>query len=237
MQYSYNKKKGNGTFYLILALCVLAVLITVFIVIGSNNSKEMKNGENSQINSIKEEVSSYSSNMVSGVESTVSSVKEKITEPTEKTESNIPYESSEKSKNSDIVKQSYVLPIEGNIIKGFSNEALQYDKTFGDMRIHTGIDIACEKNTQVKAVTSGKVLDILDTADYGKVITIDHNNGITVKYCGMGSVDVKKDEEITSGTIIGTADSVPCECMDENHIHIECYKDGECFSPLSALGF
>lgn len=133
-------------------------------------------------------------------------------------------------------KQSFVLPIKGNISKGYSESALQYSATYGDMRLHTGVDILCDKGSNIKSVGSGIVKSITEDANFGKIITIEYDNSITVKYCGMDSIIVKENDKIATGDIIGTSGDVPSECADNPHIHIEVTVDGNSTSPLAALG-
>lgn len=132
-------------------------------------------------------------------------------------------------------KQTFVLPVTGNISKGYSDSALQYSATYGDMRLHTGVDILCEKNTDIKSAGSGIVKSVSEDANLGKIITIEYNDNITVKYCGMGNVNVKENDKVAAGDIIGTSGEIPSECADNPHIHIEVFVDGESTSPLSAL--
>lgn len=131
---------------------------------------------------------------------------------------------------------SFVLPVTGNISKGYSDTALQYSATYNDMRLHTAVDILCEKNSNIKSVGSGTVKSVFEDANYGKVITIEYATNITVKYCGMGSVNVNENDNVSTGDIIGTSGEIPAECADNPHIHIEVYVDDQCTAPLEALG-
>ncbi len=133
-------------------------------------------------------------------------------------------------------KATFVLPITGNISKGYSDTALQYSATYGDMRLHTGVDILCEKGSDIKSSGSGNVKSVTDDANFGRVITIEYDENITVKYSGMGSVNVKDGDKVATGDIIGTSGEIPSECADNPHIHIEVFVNGECTSPLAALG-
>ncbi len=153
-------------------------------------------------------------------------------------ESTVPYESQETVSEEKVPeKRSFVLPVDGSIIKDYSDTALQYSATYGDMRLHTGIDIAAATGTAVKAVGTGTITSVEDSATYGKTVIIDHGDGITVKYCGLDSIGAKQGDKVTGGDIIGTVGTVPCECSDKSHIHIEVIKDGKSVSPLKALGF
>ncbi len=150
--------------------------------------------------------------------------------------SDVPYTESSESITIENEKPTYILPITGNISKGFSDTALQYSATYGDMRLHTGVDILCEKGSNIKTVGSGTVKSIVDDAAFGKVVTVDYSDNITVKYCGLGSVEVKENDKLITGDVIGTSGEIPSECADNPHIHIEAIVDGKAVSPFLALG-
>ena len=130
----------------------------------------------------------------------------------------------------------FSVPVEGNISKGYSDTELQYSATYGDMRIHTGVDIICGTGAAIKAAGDGTVTAVEDSAAYGKVVTIDHGSGIVVKYCGLAEVSVAARQIVKLGDVLGKLGEIPSECADESHLHIEVYKDGKITSPLKALG-
>lgn len=151
--------------------------------------------------------------------------------------SDIPYTSEETTEvQPETQNPSFVLPVTGNISKGYSNTALQYSSTYGDMRLHTGVDILCKTGSNIKSASSGTVKSVVDDAVLGKVITIEHPFDITVKYCGLASVNVIEGAKVNTGDIIGTSGEIPGECADKPHIHIEVFVNGESISPLAALG-
>ena len=229
MQYETNNKRNNSSFYLIIAICVVAIGLVSYLAAvktGTKNKNDTKKDKESEFSS---DTSSYNSDIEDP--SSDITISEDNAQITENTVSDVPYEEPVEE------KQTFVMPTKGNIIKNFSDTSLQYDKTYGDLRMHKGIDISCEENAKIVSASKGTISDISDTADYGKVITIDHGNGLTVKYCGLASVCVTKGEEVSAGTLIGTSKNPTCECMDENHIHIECTLNGEAVSPVSAFGF
>ena len=224
MQYS-NKSKNAKSFYIVTAVCLVAIALTSYIAVSKNKGE--KTAQKSKDSVITEKKESYTEN---------DSAKDEITaEPTENKAENIPY--TEPGKNDEAPKedtaQTFVAPAKGKVIKEFSEDTLQYDKTFGDMRIHKAIDISCKENEQIVSVSSGTVLEVIDSASFNKIITIDHGNGYTVEYCGLGTANVSKGDKVAAGDIIGTAKNPPCECLDECHIHIVCLKDGVPFDPLT----
>lgn len=172
-------------------------------------------------NNITSSIANGASDLVSGGNGSVPSTK-----TTNEGVSSVPYKG----------KSGFTMPVQGEIMKEFSNKELLYSKTFGDMRYHSGIDIACKKGTSVSSSGDGTVLTIDKNGQYGTVVTIDHNNGITAKYCSLADLKVEVGSKLKSGDIIGTVSTIPAECNDAEHLHFEVYKNGVAVSPLQALG-
>ena len=129
------------------------------------------------------------------------------------------------------------MPVTGSIIKNFNNEMLQYSETFRDMRMHTGVDIACEKGTAVYAAGDGTVTYVDKDTMLGNTVKIDHGNGVLGVYSGLNSkISVKEGDTVTSKTQIGIVDEIPSESVEQTHFHFEMYKDGIAVSPLKLLG-
>lgn len=161
----------------------------------------------------------------SSIESKPESMTESAAEPTGDKVSSIPYS-----------EKVFAMPAEGEIIKKFSATELQYSKTYGDMRLHSGIDIACKKGTFVSACGDGKISTIEENSQFGTVVTIELSDGITVKYCSLENVKFKSGDNVKVGDIIGATTTIPAECNDQEHLHFEVYEDGIAVSPLEALG-
>lgn len=133
-------------------------------------------------------------------------------------------------------KPAFTMPVDGTVLKPYSSTALQYSKTYGDMRLHEGIDIKCEEGSAVKSASNGTVTDIINDPTYGKTVIIDHGSGISVKYCGLKDVAAVKGSTVKSGDIIGTSGTVPCECKDGPHIHLEAADESGLKSILQIFG-
>lgn len=148
---------------------------------------------------------------------------------------------SETSKNeaeatNGTVAEFFIKPILGELIKDFSDSELQYSLTFRDMRLHKGIDIAADKGTPIMSAGKGVVTDVYSDALWGTVVEIDHGNKITAKYCGLNAKPtVKKGDKVDSSTQIGAIDTVPCESVEQHHLHLEFYFNGKAVSPLKYI--
>lgn len=222
------KKLGAG-FYIIIACGLLIVGGAAWFAlsnIGDNGvTPPVSSGEN---NSYYDDNSSYNDNITDEPREPIGL--ENVTQSVE----NEPYEAPEQeSKSSEL---SFTTPVEGKIIKDYSAVVLQYSATYGDMRIHSGADIACKNGTAVSACTDGVVKEILEDNMLGKTVVIEHTGGLTIKYSALGDISVKAGDSVKLGDIIGVVSTVPSECNDEEHLHIEALKDGKPVSPLEALG-
>lgn len=226
MQYSNNRKKNTKSFYVVTAFCLIAIALTSYIAVSKSKSG-------------KEESQKKENQVISGEKDTYNNKDaendEIAAQPTETKAQDVPYTEPEPpaTEENKTEKKTFILPVKGTVIKEFSEDTLQYDKTFGDMRLHRAIDISCDENSQIVSAGSGTVTNVSDSAEFNKIVTIDHGNGYTVEYCGLGTTTVKKGDTVTAGDVIGTAKNPPCECLDECHIHIVCMKDGVPFDPLA----
>ena len=214
---------GKG-FYTVLAVCMLAIGVAGYIAVANLNTTEP-----SIDNSI--QVPSYPNNEISGID--VGEISSNVT--VDNSAESQPYESEPENQPEQNVATYFIMPITGEIIKDFSTTQLQYSNTFGDMRIHTGVDIVPNAGTVVKSAGNGKVSEITDTADYGTVIKIDHGNGIVIKYCGIKNVTVSAGTAVLAGQALGEIDTIPCECVDEAHLHLEAYNNGNAVSVIELI--
>lgn len=137
--------------------------------------------------------------------------------------------------NNKAYKGEWLMPVKGKVIKDYSAGSLVESKTMGDYRVHNGVDISAKKGETVRAVNSGKVLDVYSDAFWGNTVVIDHGGAI-VKYSAL-SVEgvVSKGDILKKGDKVGLADTVPCEQKDESHIHIEVLVNDEVADPLAVL--
>ncbi len=231
--YSSNKK-GNYVFYIIIIIALVVIAIVAWIGLSDMNKPKDTTPNNSisdKSESDKDNSQEYSSNG--------SSYNDNSSIISENPMDNMPNITPSTPTNDDVknepyTKKSYSMPVNGDILKDFSEKTLQYSATFGDMRLHLAVDIACKEGTFIGALTDGKVLSVEENTSLGKVITIDHGDGLTVKYAAIKESKVKAGDSVKSGALIGTVGTVPNESSDQSHLHIEALENGK---PISILKF
>ena len=130
--------------------------------------------------------------------------------------------------------QLYLLPLSNTVQKPFSVDALQYCVTMQDWRLHYGVDFAGEEGQSVKAIARGTVVSLENDALWGGVIEVDHGLGVISRYCGVKAL-VKVGDEVEGGAPIGDLQTIPCECAQTPHLHLEMCVDGMPIDPLSAI--
>ncbi len=228
---SHRTRKFGAGFYLVIALCLLIIGGAAWFALS-------RNSDNSGTTVPKTPNSSdeYSNNDSSYNESIPEIIPDDNTATeTANPESDVPY-SSEETVFDESTAISFTMPVQGDVIKEHSLTQLQYSATYGDMRVHSGIDIACDEGTSVGACGDGTVKSIEQSATLGNTVTIEHAGGITVKYSALENVQIKEGSAVKMGDIIGAVTTVPSECNDKSHLHIEAFADGEAVEPLEALG-
>ena len=128
----------------------------------------------------------------------------------------------------------YILPLTNTVQKSFSADGPVYCETMKDWRLHLGTDFAGEEGQAVKAVTRGTVITVENDPLWGGVVEIDHGVGVITRYWGVKPT-VKKGDAVVLGDVIGDLQTIPCECAQSAHLHMEMYVDGQPIDPVAAI--
>jgi len=136
-----------------------------------------------------------------------------------------------------VASQKLMIPLQGEMTKGFSADTLVYSKTMQDWRIHTGIDIRGDVGTQVKSASDGVVTASVIDEMMGASITIKSSNGFEIVYSNLQSSDlVKAGQTVKRGEVIGgVGATASSEIAEPPHLHFEVKKDGKYVNPFDFM--
>lgn len=98
---------------------------------------------------------------------------------------------------------------------------------------HTGIDIAASRGTPIYAADSGVVMMSRYNGGYGKMISIDHGNGISTLYGHCDALLVAEEQRVEKGQQIGLVGSTGLSTGP--HLHFEVRKSGVPVNPMNFL--
>ena len=126
-------------------------------------------------------------------------------------------------------------PVSGRVLNSYSGDELVYSKTLGDWRTHNGVDYACAQDAQVCAPAAGKVTAVDTDSRWGSVVCIEDSAGRIWRVCGTADPTVQTGDEVSVGQILGRAGSIPNECAEETHIHLEVLQGEQYLDPTKLL--
>lgn len=70
---------------------------------------------------------------------------------------------------------------------------------------NSGILLTSDNVFEVKNVYDGKVLEVKEDEILGSYVVIEHNTNLKTYYYGIDNIEVKQNEEVKEGTILGTS--------------------------------
>lgn len=107
------------------------------------------------------------------------------------------------------------------------------DPFLGRLAFHGGIDFRTPTGTPILATGSGVVVHAGRNGGYGKMVEIDHGNGITTRYAHLSSVEVRKGDHVAIGVRIGKSGSTGRSTGP--HLHYEVRRNGKAADPMRFL--
>ncbi len=133
--------------------------------------------------------------------------------------------------------QALITPLEGDVVAAFSVDALVYNPTLADWRIHDGVDISAETGTNVLAACAGTVIAVEDDPLMGISVTLNHENGYHTTYANLQpEVPVHPGDAVSAGQIIGTVgNTAAAEADQPPHLHFSVTQHGDVVDPEDFL--
>ena len=206
---SDNKRTGRGMFgkgyYIALVLCAAAIGITGYLYYRNTDTEDVQVSA-TQADTAVQAVSPTK-------EQDVAVIATKPTQPEQTAPATQPPVTENALKTT--------APVAGETIFGYSMEALSYNQTTRDWRVHNGVDIAAEAGTKVVAAADGTVESIYEDPQLGTTVVITHTGGYTTQYSSLDeALKVSVGDSVTMGQQIGVVgQSALVETTLGPHLH------------------
>ncbi len=227
---SQNEAKGifkTRGFYIVLAICIIAVASILFATLQSAPGETTKNQEQAQA---EEDVQNIENPDAQSLEEAQQGLAAATQSPAASATATTP-EATEVPKNRQKAEIVIAKPVNGDIAAVFCVENLVYNKTLNIWQTHNGIDIVPKDNAEVKAALAGEVSEVVEDPSYGNMVVMKHSNNIITKYAGMAEVNVKAGDKVQKGDVIGTCGTPPFEAHMGTHIHFEVWEGDNPIDP------
>ena len=221
---SENKRtnRGNKGYYIALILCAAAIGITGYVYYRSDATVEEAALEETYQDILVGTIGTEDIPVIATQPQTQS------TAPA--TQATIPAPTVKKS-------LKVVSPVSGQEIFGYSMEALSYNQTTRDWRVHNGIDLAAEEGAPVCAAADGQVYTVYEDDALGHTVIIRHSDGYTTRYASLSeTAAVNPGDFVNAGQTIGyAADSAIVETTLGSHVHFSVTQYDEPMDPAEFL--
>ncbi len=124
-----------------------------------------------------------------------------------------------------------VWPVEGTLEGGFGGRRNPFGG--GGYEFHSGQDIEAPPGAPVVAGASGRVSFVGWQNGYGQLVVVDHGDGLTTRYGHLSSIDVRLDQTVSRGQLLGKVGSTGRSTGP--HLHYEVRINDHPVNPLQYL--
>jgi murein DD-endopeptidase MepM/ murein hydrolase activator NlpD len=126
----------------------------------------------------------------------------------------------------------YRKPVVGEV-EFTSGFGVRSDPFLGRPAMHTGLDFRAATGDPVRVTANGKVISAAWAGGYGRMVEVDHGNGLSTRYGHLSEINVKVGDVVKIGQVIGLVGSTGRSTGP--HLHYETRIDGEAVDPQKFL--
>jgi murein DD-endopeptidase MepM/ murein hydrolase activator NlpD len=110
---------------------------------------------------------------------------------------------------------------------------VRMDPFVHEAAMHTGLDFRGDMGEPIHATAAGTVTIAGWTGGYGKMVELDHGNGLATRYGHLSEIDVTVGQKIRIGEVVGKLGSTGRSTGP--HLHYETRINGEPVNPQKFL--
>ena len=110
-------------------------------------------------------------------------------------------------------------PVEGSVIESYGQH---YHPVYKNVKMpfNNGVTLAVSRGAQVHAVFDGTVTQVVMIPGYNQCVLVQHGSYFTF-YCKLKSVSVKAGDQVKTGQVLGTVDTI----SGEDQFHFQLWKE------------
>jgi len=102
--------------------------------------------------------------------------------------------------------------------------------------LHTGIDVAVDKDEPILASGDGEIINVgTSNIGYGHFIVIKHNNEFKTLYAHLSKILVKKGDHVSAGDVIALSGRTGLVSGKGYHVHFELIQNDKKINPLKFI--
>lgn len=126
----------------------------------------------------------------------------------------------------------YRKPVIGEV-EFTSGFGVRSDPFLGRPAMHTGLDFRAATGDPVRVTAYGKVVSAGWSGGYGRMVEVDHGNGLSTRYGHLSEISVKVGDIVKIGQVVGLVGSTGRSTGP--HLHYETRIEGEAVDPQKFL--
>ncbi len=132
---------------------------------------------------------------------------------------------------------TFILPVDDFIESSWYGDRRCYLYADGEKArsIHNGLDLAAETGTEIRCPADGKVVMAEERILTGWTVVLEHLPGVYTLYYHLDRMDVKPEDELTAGDLMGTVGSTGL--VTGPHLHWEMRVNTIPVDPKRYLSF
>ncbi|WP_271614319.1 peptidoglycan DD-metalloendopeptidase family protein [Bradyrhizobium sp. CCBAU 51627] len=134
--------------------------------------------------------------------------------------------------NRTLAQVPYRKPVVGEV-EFTSGFGVRSDPFLGRPAMHTGLDFRAATGDPARVTANGKVVSAGWSGGYGRMVEVDHGNGLSTRYGHLSEINVRVGEIVKIGQVIGLVGSTGRSTGP--HLHYETRIDGEAVDPQKFL--
>jgi len=124
-----------------------------------------------------------------------------------------------------------IWPVDGRLIR--SSFGQRTDPFSGEGAFHKGVDLSAPMGTDVRVTADGIVVHTGWDTGYGRLIVVDHGNGIQTYYAHLSKFYVRSGQDVRRGDLIGAVGMTGK--VTAPHLHYEVRVAGAPMNPYRYL--